>query len=329
MSEQLSQNEIELLNSSLTDTENLLEEDSASAVSGIDLAALEQIHRGKLPGLEMLAERYARIFRGALSTHLGRVSSVQGTEIRTCKFSEFYKTLEMPSSMHLFRLNPLPSQGMLIFSNTLVHQLVEILFGSSGKGMGSSASLKRELSAIEQRLIAKVAILGIENFAEAWNPIKELECVYTSSESNPLAIQAISPSENVAIAEFEVELDQEKSKLLFCLPYSMLAPVRERIEKGAQGAQGAQRLQSRYSDSRIGSQLKKAQVQVSVEIAKGSVRVKDIASLKVGDVLPLSTSAEESARVYVEGVLKFRGTAGEAKGSRVVRIESAVSDSDN
>lgn len=292
-----------------------------ASVRRIEIAAVEQIKRGKLPGLDLLAERFARTFRGDLSTHLGRVSDVQIQKIEFCRFSEFYKTLELPSNLHLFRLNPLPSQGLLVFSNQLVAEFIEVLFGAGGMPSKKAVNLKRELSAIEQRIVSKVAMLTLDCFADSWANVREVENVYISSESNPLALQAVTPSEHVAILRFEVELGNLALPLSFCLPFSQLAPVRDLLEKGG-GARVS--TDSTESDVRIRKELAQAMVKIHVEIAEGSHSVRDILALKVGDILQLSTPAEQSAKVFVEGSLKFRGTTGEARGSKVLKITSAV-----
>ncbi len=326
MDTQLTEDEQKLLLESQAATLAADALDEQPAVRPVEIAAVEQIKRGKLPGLEMVAERYSRAFRSALSTHLGRVSSAQVKEIQFCRFSEFYKTLELPSNLHLFRLNPLPSQALLVFSNPLVHQFVEILFGAGGMPSKTRANVNRELSAIEQRLITKVALLALDCFTEAWTPVKDVENIYISSESNPLALQAITASENVAVLRFEVELGTESFPMTICLPFSLLAPVREKLEKGAVTTNYSEK---NSSDSRLSEQLSHAHVTVRVELAQGKQKVRDILALEVGDILELSTAADEAAKVYVEGSLKFRGIAGEAKGSKVLKIQSAVPTKNN
>jgi flagellar motor switch protein FliM len=287
----------------------------------ISLAGYERISRGRLPGLEIIAERFSREFRVKLSQQLARSCSVQADGIETTSFASFSKGLSHPSNMHLFKLKPLRGQALLFFSPELAYHIVEAQFGGSVQRARKPAAKARDFSQIEQRILAKVAMLALDVFQDVCAEFYQLEVVYSSSESNPLTLQIASPSDQVAQLKSEVEIDGCTGMLAFCLPLSMLAPLRERLSSGHQGSTGDKRA---GKDLRIVRHLKQTEVQVSVELARGTVKVRDILALQVGDLLELSTPAGDPARVYVEGEAKYLANVGASRGSKAITITSAV-----
>jgi flagellar motor switch protein FliM len=63
---------------------------------------------------------------------------------------------------------------------------------------------------------------------------------------------------------------------------------------------------------------------VSVQLARGSLKTKELLALNKGDVLTLETNPTEEARVLVEGAPKFYGSIGSIRGARALRISREI-----
>ena len=154
MSNILSQEEIDVLLKGLSGGEietDRAEQREPGDFIPYDLTSQDRIIRGRMPTFEMMTERFARLFRLSLSSLLRRVVGVSALSVEMMKFGEFLKTLPVPTSLHIFRMDPLRGSGIFVVESKVIFALVDILFGGSGQ---SSFKIEgREFTAIEIRLI--------------------------------------------------------------------------------------------------------------------------------------------------------------------------------
>ncbi len=105
----------------------------------------------------------------------------RGVEMR--KFGEFIKTLPVPSSLHIFRMEPLRGYAILALEAKLVFTLLDIFFGGSGKTAYRVEG--RDFTAIESRLIQKVVSMIFSEMERAWNVVHPISFQHVRSEINP------------------------------------------------------------------------------------------------------------------------------------------------
>jgi flagellar motor switch protein FliM len=320
MNQVLTQDEINSLLRGLSDGD--VEQDGLAQVDPktanakkFDLANQERIIRGRMPTMELIHDRFARQFRTALAKFLGRTTFANVGGIEMVKFGLFMKKLPLPSSLHIFRMPPLTGYALMVVSAPLVFGIVDSLFGGSGQGRVKIEG--REYTPIETRLIGKVVMMALDILKDAWAPIHAVDFVYVRSEFNPLAIAIVPPTDVVIIVTIEVELEQESTTLTLCMPYSTLEPLRGKLNTGFQST----RLEVDESVlRRMEVSVKQTLTNMSVELARGSIKTRDLLKLQIGDVMSLDTNPADEALVMVEGTPKFYGYVGSYRGNRAVRI---------
>jgi flagellar motor switch protein FliM len=235
------------------------------------------------------------------------------------KFGAFLKKLPLPSSLHIMKMAPLPGQALLVVSAPLVFSVIDGLFG--GRGTTRVKVEGREYTAIETSLIGKVVGLAIEVLNEAWNPVHPIEFQFLRSEFNPFAVTIAPPSDVVVVVTIEVEFEQECTTLSICIPYSTLEPIKAKLSTSVQST----RLEVDSALSRrMQTNIQETVCEVSVQLARGTVKLKDLLNLEVGDVMNLETVPNEEARIMVEGTPKLYGHVGSLHGNRAVRITRAI-----
>jgi flagellar motor switch protein FliM len=327
MNQVLTQDEINALLRGLSEGDIETDNFEAQQQEGIrryDLASQERIIRGRMPTMELIHDRFARSFRTALSKFLGRTCFINVGGIEIVKFGLFMKKLPLPSSLHIYRMPPLQGYALLVVSTPLVFGIIDSLFG--GKGSGKVKIEGREYTAIETRLIGKVVMMALEILKEAWAPIHPVDFVYVRSEFNPLAIAIVPPTDVVIIVTIEVELEQESTTLTLCTPYSTIEPIRQKLSTGFQST----RLEIDTNlIRRMESNIKKTDVNLRIELARGTAPARKIMDLSVGDILQLDTNPTEEAIIQVEGIPKYKGFVGSYRGSRAVRITQPITLSGN
>jgi len=322
MSQVLSQEEVDALLRGVTDGEIETEAEYVADDSGIvpyDLTSQERIIRGRMPTLDIINQRFSRLFRNALSSALRKVLDISAVSTDTVKFGEFIKSLPVPASLHIFKIEPLRGFALLVVESKLVFALVDTFFGGVGE-----AKMKiegRDFTTIEQRMIRKVVHMVLEDLESAWKPVHQVKMSFVRSEVNPQFAAIVPPTDVVVAIMFEVELDQVNGTMTICLPYSTIEPI---IAKLRAGFQSDQLEVDQAWIKRLRDRLTAAYVQIKVEMGTAYMPTRDYMSLRVGDVVQLENDADSEMIIRVEGIPKFKGMPGVVKGNRAVRVKRVI-----
>jgi len=288
---------------------------SSNGDRSFDFRSQERIIRGRMPGLEIANERFARAFRNSVSSVLRRFVDVNIQSINMMKFGEFMKTMPLPSNINIFRMKPLKGLALFVIEAPMVFALVECFFGGSTVKYVKAEG--RYFTPIEQKIIQKILGLALSDMAACWQGIAMIEPEYVSNEINPQFVTIVQAPEIVIKIEIHVEIENFTGKMYFCIPYSVVEPVKEKLCSGIQAdkfevdARWVEGLQQRLSES---------SVEMVAEAGSIQIPIGDIMNLEVGNILHLGVHTESDFVVKVEGVPKFRGVPGYRKGNRAVKI---------
>ena len=153
MSKILSQEEVDALLKGMSGGEIEVETDVGPGADGVvvyDLTNQDRIIRGRMPTLEIINDRFARLFRTTLSSSLRKIVDMTTTSVDMVKFGEFMRSLPVPTSLHIFKMDPLRGHAIFVLESKLVFNLVETFFGGSG---GGDVKIEgRDFTAIEQQI---------------------------------------------------------------------------------------------------------------------------------------------------------------------------------
>jgi len=278
-----------------------------------DFASQDRIIRGRMPTLEMVNERFVRLWRIGLFNLIRRSADLSVRGIELVKFGDYLHQLYVPTNLNLIKFKPLRGTGLVVFEPKLVFAVVDNFFG--GDGRYPTRIEGREFTPTEMRVIQLMLKQTFADMAEAWAPVLDVECEYINSEINPHFANIVTPREYVVVSRFHVELEGGGGEIHITLPYSMLEPIRELLDAGIQSDR-VDRDETWNISMR--EQLMTSEVTVSSVLAKRSIDLRQLTRLKVGDILPIDLPAE--VPVCVEGIPVFTGRFGTAGGCNVVKI---------
>jgi flagellar motor switch protein FliM len=315
-SELLSQDEIDALLSGVEngdiDTENPAPV-AEGALRPYDFTSQDRIVRGRLPTLEMINERFARTFRVSLFNLLRRSPEINIDPIQMTKFGEYMHTQVQPANLNIVRVNPLRGPALIAFSPKLIFGLVDCFFGGDGRIQTKVEG--REFTRSELRLVHKVLQLIFADLQAAWQPVLPVKFEYVNTEVNPQFANIVSPSEVVVISNFQIDLEAGSGALQVALPYSMLEPVREVLDAGIQSDVAEK--DERWSTS-LREQIKHAVVKVGSTLTTTEISLRDVMSLKAGDVITVEMPDTVVGRA--EGVPMFRARYGVSRGNLALKV---------
>jgi len=286
---------------------------SPGEARSFDFLSQMRIVRGRMPALEMVNERFARLFRVNLYNLLRRTPEISINPIEMKKFDEYVHSLHVPTSLNLVKINPLRGTGLVVIDPKLVFAVVDNFFGGTGR---HSKIEGREFTATENRIIQMILKTAFTDLKEAWAGVTPIDIEYLHSEINPSFANIVSATEIVVITSFHVELDGGGGDVHVTLPYSMIEPIRHLLDAGLQN----DRVQS---DERWAQTLKEeiddAEVELSTVLGRGSLSLGELINLKPGDVIPCDFTGKVT--VLAEQVPVFRGSFGTSRGQQAVKVE--------
>ncbi len=290
----LSQDEVDALLKGVNGDEDEAskEEIDPSEVRPYNLATQERIVRGRMPTLEVINERFARLLRIGLFNFLRRSVEVSVGPVRISKYSDFIRNLVVPTNLNLVHMKPLRGTGLMVIDPSLAFLMVDNMFG--GDGRFHTRVEGREFTQTELRIILRVVDILCENYAKSWEPVYPVEFEYIRSEMNTQFANIATPNEIVVAITFNVELGEMGGDMHFCFPYSMLEPLKDLLTSSLQGeVLGVDKRWVRL----MTQQIQAAEVEIVADLAKQTLTLHEVLNLKVGDVIPLSISEEVDAVV--------------------------------
>ena len=317
MSKILDQDEVDALLRGLSGGEieaesDILEDDSGVVV--FDLSNQDRIIRGRMPVLEIINDRFARLASNAMANAMRKRADVNPISIDMSKFGDFMRSLPVPTSINIFKLDPLRGNAILVVDSRLVFAMVESFFG----GAGSQPKIEgRDFTPIEQAIINRVVRIALENMEESWQPVHEVHIELVRSEVNPQFAAIVPPSDVVVVVTFEVELENAIGSLIVCLPYATIEPIRSKLYASFQ----TERLEVDHAwIARFKERLMETPVELLVRFGRSQITGRQLLSLKPGDILMLENDVDELLEAEIQGVRKFQGIPGLVKSNKAFQI---------
>jgi flagellar motor switch protein FliM len=314
----LSQDEIDAL---LKGVEGDDDSDSSgkdeTGVRTYNLATQERIVRGRMATLEMINERYARLLRVELFNFLRRTVEVSVGPVRIIKYTDFIRNLVVPTNLNLIHVSPLRGTGVLVLDPTLVFLVVDNMFG--GDGRFHTRVEGRDFTATEQRIIQRILNIMFESYEKAWSPVYPVKFEYLRSEMNTQFANIATPNEVVVAITFNIELGPNSGEMHFCVPYSMVEPIKDLLTSPLQG-------ENLGGDKRwvklMTQQIQAAEVEIVANLAKRKMTVADLLELKEGDVLPINISDTIEGQIDNIPVMECR--YGVFNGQYALKVEKLI-----
>ncbi len=326
MNQVLSQNEVDALLSAVSD--NRVDADEMggddqlkSGVVQYDLANQDRIIRGRMPTLDIIHDRFIRLFRVTLSNALRKMANLSVNSTGPLKFSEFMNSLPLPSCLNILRLDPLRGAAVMVIESKLLYALVDSFFG--GNDVPYTKIEGKDFTQIEIKIARRVVLSAIDDYEKAWEPVYPLKVGYSRTEINPQFVAVVPPSDVVIATTFDVELEKVSGTIKIVIPYATLEPIKSKLSVGFQSEQ----LEVDFIwINRIKEQIMGTAANLLVKLGEADVAMRDLMELAPGDIIQLDSDATMPLDILVEGVPKFKGIPGLLKGNRALKIVESLID---
>jgi flagellar motor switch protein FliM len=329
-SEMLDQNEIDrLLAQAGAEVQPALLRADGTKAAGFDTARVEHydfrnpvfLTEFELRRLRLLHEDFIRYLAARLSLFLRMECAIKMARLQTQTYTKFTESLPNPTHICLFKAEPLTGVGVLDINPRLALTLVDRMLG----GRGHSVKAERYLTEIEIALLEDIISIVLEEWCGQWKGEQELHPQMIGHENNGRFLQT-SPRDAIVLAlALEISFGDCSEQLQIGMPYYMIEPLvralQARRQKDSAPAAAPARAEWRPIYENVA-------IPVQAEWPLLDLPLREIAGLRVGDVIQLPNDVIDRTRVLLNGTPKFIGTAGLEEDQVVVKISRKLTAAD-
>jgi flagellar motor switch protein FliM len=315
----LSQDEVDDLLKGVTGEKDEAKTDGgAGGVRPYNLATQERIVRGRMPTLEIINERFARLLRIGLFNFMRRTAEISVGPVKVVKYSEFVRNLMVPTNLNMVHIKPLRGTALFIFDPNLVFLVVDNLFG--GDGRFHTRVEGRDFTQTEQRIIQRLLGVVFEDYETSWKPVYPVKFEYVRSEMNTQFANIATPNEVVVTTTFNIELGTVGGEFHVCMPYAMIEPIRDILCSSLQGDH--MEVDKRWVRL-MSRQVQSAEVELVANLGHVPVTLNQILNMQAGDVISLEIP--DAIVVQVDGVPVMECRYGVLNGQYALRVNTMLS----
>jgi len=295
------------------------EESPASGIQPYSFGAHERVVRGRMGALEIIHDRLAKLLAVTLSRIMRRIVDVEVKNIATVKFGVLVNTMPLPSSLTVFKMEPLRGHALLVMDASLVYLMTDHYFGGSAQTHVKSEG--RDFTPVQQRVIRTITGLTMQDLEKAWKGVQAITPETVRVESNPQFAMVITGSELATVITLRLGLGDASKEFVICYPYSMLEPIKEKLYAGFVSDQFEI---AQHWPTRLREELHYCPLNLTIDMGQASLRVEDLMHFSPGDVVLLNTYPGDPLVVSVEGIPKLQARVGVMKGQKALQVVSMI-----
>jgi len=279
-----------------------------------DLASEDSSLGVNVSSIDMINERFIRMFRMGLLEVLRTSPRVNPTRVRIMKYSEYLQDLKPPLAVNMIRMGPLRGNSVIIIDPNVVFSSLDSFFGGFGKGVADLPP-GRLFTPTESRIIKIILEVFFRSLKEAWAPLMPIECEHISSEINPHFAQIADENDLVVLSRFEADATASGGRGFIDLvyPYATLKPVRELLSSRVSSGEGNEESDRKWR-SELAAGVGDAKLELQVTMGEVKTTLHHLNNLQEGDLLFFKK--DDTALMSANGVPAFHVNVG-SRGSQV------------
>ena len=310
MSRQLSQQEIDAV------FQNTHERKRESPALKFDFRRPDRIPKSQVRAIHLLHDTFVRNLVSSLSAYLRSYLTVNLVSVEQLSYAEFLDGLPSPTCIVSLGLSPYDGNGIMELNPSLVFPILEMVLGGTGK---SSASIQRDITEIEQKLLDGVFRIILHDLREAWKAVTEVDFKIESMETEPQSLHLMAPNEAVVSIGIEVRIGDSVGMMNIALPSIVIKMMRHKFD---QQWSVRKTHASEAEQGRILRVLRDAGITLEARMEGPTLTVRDLLDLREGHLLIFDYPEERPVDLLVNGAHKFTAHLASTGRKRACLVES-------
>ncbi|HEY3757016.1 MAG TPA: flagellar motor switch protein FliM [Opitutaceae bacterium] len=276
----------------------------AAKVEAYDFRHPAFLSEVELRRLRLLHEDFIRYLSARLSLFLRMEFGIKMARLTTSTYGKFTDGLPSPTHICLFKAEPLLGVGVLDINPRLALTIADRLLG----GRGHSVKAERYLTEIEVGLLEDVIMIILEEWCNQWKNEQDLHPLILGHENNGRFLQT-SPKDAIVLAmTLEISFGDCSEQMQIGLPYYTIEPLVKKMQARRQKDTSIETVEPQKSNWSIN--YDHIQVPIRAEWEGVDVTVREIANLRVGDVVEFPSTLLQQTQLLLNGDAKFTGVVG-------------------
>jgi flagellar motor switch protein FliM len=281
-----------------------------------DLASEDSGLVAHLGALEMISDRFSRLFRVTLAGMLQYQPKIKIVELRVESFSDYRKQLKVPISLNIIKLDGLRGNALFVIEPQIIFNSLDRFFGGGGKSRTTVEGM-REFTPTESRVIQMIVQGIFSDMKKSWEPVYKLNFEHVTSEINPQFAQIVDDTDLVIVSEFTIEMANDiTGSIQVVYPFGAMKPIRHLLKNQVQADYADER--DRIWKLQLKDCVKDVELDLKSDLAYPRISLLDLMNLKVGDIIPIKMP--DTVIVQVEGVPTYEGIYGTVNGHAAIRL---------
>ncbi len=271
-----------------------------------------QINNEQMRAISLLNDIFARNLTHNLGAFLRTRFHVALASAEQFAYAEFLQRIPDICYVASVRLEPLGAICVLQLDMTLAQPMVDLLLGGEGKG-----SVVRELTDVEESILASVVEIICRELTSAWQPVG-LSFDFEKRQMQTQIARLMAPTEKTLSVSFQIGMPQAQGILNLAFPAVVSNTILRRLitDWGRQNRR-------RSSDMLAQMEERMHQVRFRGALQLPSVRVaaSEIEALEPGSIVRLNLPASAASELRIGGVSLFRAMPvrfGEHRAAQIV-----------
>ena len=321
MSDLLSEDELNALSEGVADGSIPVDTgfNTRTKVRKHDLASEDSTLGVNLGSVEMINERFIRLFRLGLVEVLRSTPKINPNKVEMLKYGDYLRGKTAPLAVNMIRMNPLRGHSLVVIDPAVIFAALDVFFGGVGTKPKPVGALPptRLFTPTENRIIKIILDIFFKSLYEAWAPIITLEIEVASSEINPQFAHIADENDLVVLCRFEVEDGPTKSAVDLVYPYSTLKPIRDLLRNRVATGDGNELSDKQWAED-LNESVIESEIELQVLLGQLKTTLFNLENAREGDILYFKKN--DMARVDICNIPTFEAELGVVKSEVAVKI---------
>jgi flagellar motor switch protein FliM len=283
-----------------------------------DFGEAQRLSAGQLRQLQQVHERFSRELAASLSALTRRAVKANSVACRQAEAEESRHALVQSGLVIVLDVHPLEAHVALGMDSGVVFPLLEALLGGRVAG---SADFNRELTEIELSVLQDLHAVVVRELERAWRPAARFTFQVMGQQTDPAFAQRALSADGSVVSTLDLEVEAAAGRITLLYPLRIGREIQGADPAGA-AADVARRPE--IMQQALFDRLKTGVLAVEGRLHGATLRLRDLAELRTGDLLCLDIPLEEPIDIAVNGVSRFGGRLTESGRKKAIRIHQAL-----
>jgi len=283
-----------------------------------DFKRPNRVSKEQLRAFRGIHDKLARSLASQISAIMRSIVEIQLHSVDQMTYGEFLMSLPNPTSFNVFSMKPLEGSMVLEINPSIAFPMLDRLLGGKGEPFETS----REFSDIELSLFETILRVMMGTLKESWGPVSEIYPSVESKESSPNVVQIVAQNEIVVMVVMEIIIGHSSGMMNLCYPVIALEPLLPKLASRDLMLNETSSKKSRNKELKV--LLGGANVTVESFLGETELSMREILELSQGEIIRLSSSADDTVTVSVDGKNRFRGNIGLRRFRKSVKVTEMI-----